>query len=180
VAENPLRYTNLTYEDILNALRAALESDSRFENLRQSSIATLLLQNIAGAVDLNNYYLERQAEESYFDTMKKRSSAILQAGNIGYVVQRPNPASTALQMEIVGPLPGGLIAGNELFLNAKTQFVHDNIPFILKKTFRYTFTASDISNGVGNANFSKIISYGLETSTENYDLIVSADSVSAL
>lgn len=179
MAENPLRYTNLTYEDILNALRSALESDSRFENLRQSSIATLLLQNIAGAVDLNNYYLERQAEESYFDTMKKRSSAILQAGNIGYVVQRPNPASTALQMEIVGPLPAGLVAGNELFLNAKTQFVHDNIPYILKKTFRYTFTASDISNGIGNSNFSKVISYGLETSTENYDLIVSADSVSA-
>lgn len=179
MAENPLKYTNLTYEDILNALNAALENDPRFENLRQSSIATLLMQTIAGAVDLNNYYIERQAEESYFDTMKKKSSAILQASNLGYVVQRPNPASTALQMEIVGPLPSGLVAGDELFLNAKTQFVHNDVPFILKRTYRYEFTSSDISNGVDNTSFSKIISYGLDSSSSNFDLIVSASTVSA-
>lgn len=179
MAQNPLNYTNITYDSLLEFMRSRLNSDPRFENFKQSQIATTLLEMMAGVVEMNNFYIERQAEEQYFDTAKRMSSAILLARNIGYNPTRPVPASTALTMTISGPLPAGLTAGAILYLNSKTQFVYDSKPFILKHTYQYTFTASDISDGIGNPNFSKTISYGLYAGSDNYDLLVSADSLSA-
>lgn len=179
MAQNPLNYTNITYDSLLEFMRSRLNSDSRFENFKESQIATTLIEMMASVIEMNNFYIERQAEEQYFDTAKRMSSAILLARNIGYSPTRPVPASTALTMTINGPLPAGLTAGSILYLNAKTQFTYDSKPFILKHTYQYTFTSTDISNGIGNPNFSKTISYGLYAGSSNYDLLVSADSLSA-
>lgn len=176
---NPLSYTNLTYQQILDNFRSKLNSDPRFENFRESAIATTVFEMMAASLDMINYNIERQAEESYLDTARRMSSAILLSRMIGYAPVRPIPASTSLTMTINGPLPAGLTAGSILYLNRKTEFNHDGLPFILRNTYQYEFTADDITNGVGNANFSKVISYGLVADSTNYDLVVSAESISA-
>lgn len=180
--QNFLQYTNLSYQEILEQVKSKLDSDPRFENFRESSIAATLIEIFAAMTEFNNYQIERRAEESYFDTAKLKSSIIVLARQLGYVVNRPNPAESALQIEITGPLPNGLVAGNELVFNRKTKFNFSGVDFILKNTYKYTFTASDISSGVGNANFKKIISYGLMTNSTNFNLVTntSAFDTSAL
>lgn len=178
MAQNSINYTNLTYQQILDNFRSKLNSDPRFESFRESAIFTTLAEMMAASLDMVNYNIERQAEESYLDTCRRMSSAILLSRMIGYAPTRPIPAMTALNMTINGPLPAGLVAGDVLYLNRKTQFDHDGLPYILKYTYGYTFTSSDITNGT-SPNFTKTISYGLIASENNYDLVVSASSVSA-
>jgi hypothetical protein len=62
-------------------------------------------------------------------------------------------------------LPGGLVAGDTLdFVKYNTSFTaKDGNQFILKNTYQYTLTSDDISQGTGNANWSKTISYGVST-----------------
>ena len=179
MSENFLQYTNLTYDDLLASVRSKLLSDPRFENFRESQISSVMIEIFAAFTDFNNYYIERQAEEKFFDSARLKSSAILLSRILGYVVSRPSPAETSISMEIVGPLPSGLVAGNQLTLNRKTSFSVDGTPFVLKYSYTYTFTSSDIVNGVNNSNFSKVINYGLNSDASNYSLIVSASSVSA-
>lgn len=175
-----LKYTGgLTFDDLLEAIRNLLASDSRFDNFRESGIAPTILEIKAAATDFINFYIERRAEENYLDIAKLKSSVILLAQNLGYVVTRPIPAETALSMEIKGPLPVGLTAGNQLNLNRKTQFTINGTPFVLKYSYVYTFTTSDITNGVGNNNFSKVIDFAYQTSTDNMTLITSASVLSA-
>jgi hypothetical protein len=174
-----INYTNLTIDDLAQLLNDKLSSDIRFQNIKNSSIFSILAESILGSIDLANFNIERRAIETYLETAKLSSSVIGLARNIGYVVQRPIPAETSLSMTIQGPLPGGLVAGNILYLNRKSEFTLDGTPFVLKNTYQYTFTSSDITNGVGNPNFLKSINYGLVSNSDNYDLIVSATSVSA-
>lgn len=179
MAENFLRYTSMTYDDLLESVRSKLLADPRFENFRESQISSMLIEIFAAFTDFTNYYIERQAEEKFFDTAKLKSSAIMLSRLLGYVVTRPTPAQTSISMDIIGPLPDGLAAGNTLTLNRKTAFTLNGTPFVLKNTYEYTFTTSDITNGVGNSNFIKTINFGLVVDESNYDLIVSASSVSA-
>ena len=69
-----------------------LNSDERFSNFRESSIAQTLVEIFAGTVDLVSFFLERRSEESFIDTARLRSSVILLARSLGYVTQRPVPA----------------------------------------------------------------------------------------
>ena len=134
MAENFLRYTSLTYDDLLESVRSKLLADPRFENFRESQISSVLIEIFAAFADFTNYYIERQAEEKFFETAKLKSSAILLSRLLGYVVTRPTPAETSMSMDIVGPLPDGLVAGNELTLNRKTSFSLNGTPFVLKNT----------------------------------------------
>lgn len=159
MASNFLEYTNLTYEEILQAIKDKVSSDSRFDNLNESAIAQMLFEIFAGAVDLCNYNLERRAEENYFDTCKLRSSAILLAKQLGYVITRPIPAEATIKLKISGDLSTkGIQTGDILQLPIYTSFTFDNNSFLLKNTFSYTFTSADINSiSADTSSYEKIL-----------------------
>lgn len=179
MADNNLDFGKLDYAELLEQIRTKLESTPGFETFRESSNSVVLLEQFAAMTSLIGYYLQRTSEESFIETAKLKSTILTRARELGYVVARPIPSSTTLKMNIKGPLPSGLVAGNQLILNKKTQFTHNGSPYILKNSYTYKFTQSDIDNGVGNSTFSKDVSYGLYASDNNYDLVVSNDSLSA-
>lgn len=168
-------YVNMTYDQMIEKIKNQLASDPKFANIRESGIFTTLVEIFLNAVDISNFYIQNQANECFLDTAKLYSSVILLSRMLGYVPARPEPASSALTIEIVGPLSNDLVPGDVLYFNRKTSFTYNNTPFILKNTYKYTFTESDIINGVGNPDFSKVINYALISDSGNLSLITSAD-----
>ena len=133
--KNQLRYTGLTYDSIKRQFEAVIQSDPRFENFTQSSLYKLISDLFIGATDITNYYIERQAEESYLDTAQHLSSVILNASQIGYVVRRPLGAKSSLAITVKGPIPTAL-PGSNLAISKFTSFNYNGNPYIL--TFAYT------------------------------------------
>lgn len=157
--QNFLSYTKLTYAEILDQINSRLRDDPRFVNFRESAIAKTMLEIFTAATDLTNYYVERRAEENYMDTAQLKSSVILLAKQLGYVVTRPIPAQTSYSMTIQGPLPTGLVADQDKIIIQKynTSFTFNGFNFISKDTYSYTFTSQDLAQGVGNPDFVKVI-----------------------
>lgn len=156
--QNFLNFTKLTYAEIIQQINDRLKDDPKFENFRESAIAQTLVEIFGGATDMTNYYLERRAEEQFFETLMLRSSAISLAKNIGYVVSRPVPASTAISMTLKGPLPAGVQAGDQIVIQKEaTNFKHKGLNYVPPKTYVYTITQGDVDNGVGNGDFVKVI-----------------------
>jgi len=173
-----INYTNLTIDDLMNSLRSELLADERFKNARESSTFIKLVELFASIQDLNNYYIQRRSEESFLDTAKLKSSAILLARMLGYAPQRPEPANTSINIKISGPLPEGLNSGDILYFPKRSTFTFNNLPYILKYTYKYEFTDNDISQGT-SPDWSKTITGAFASDSTNYDLIISATSVSA-
>ena len=156
---NFLNYTNLTYSEIISQVNNRLRQDTRFENFRESEIAQMIVEIFSATADLNNYYIERRAEEQFYDTARLRSSIIQIAKQLGYVVIRSVPSSTALKMTIKGPLPSGLLPEQDQISLVKfeSKFTHKGLSYFLAKTYTYTLTQEDIDDGVGNSEWSKDI-----------------------
>ena len=164
---NFLNFTNLTYSEIIQQVANRLSEDPRFENFRESAIAQMVMEIFSATTDFTNYMLERRAEEQFFETLQLRSSAISLAKNIGYVITRPIPASTALSVTIKGPLPSGITVGDKLTLYKGTadspiNFQHKSDNYMLTKTYQYTFTSTDIINGTGSSSWSKTINVAVD------------------
>lgn len=143
---NFLDFTKLTYSEIIEQVTNKLNQDPRFENFRESAIAQMMVEMFSGVADLNNYYIERKGEEvAGFETARLRSSIISLAKQLGYVVERPIPAESTLAVTLKGPLPAGIVAGDQLSLpQYSTTFTFENNPYILKKAYTYEFTQDDI------------------------------------
>jgi len=144
--KNFLKYTGLTYDEIVRQVTDKLNSDERFANFRESAIAQTLVEIFAGAVDIVNYNLERRAEESFFDTARLRSSVMLLARSLGYVIQRPVPAEATIKLKIKGQLT--LNANATVQIPIHSVFSYNGLKFVLKKTL--TLNASDFSGIVIN------------------------------
>ncbi|MFW6377726.1 MAG: hypothetical protein ACOCZ5_03670, partial [bacterium] len=142
-----LNYSGLTYTEIVSQINNIFNSDPRFENFRESAIAQTIVEIFAGTVDLLNYNLERRAEECFIDTAKLKSSIILLAKQLGYVVQRPIPAEAKLNVRLFGDLTSkGIAAGSTMQIPIYSAFNYDGKKFILRNTFSYTFTEEDVAN----------------------------------
>jgi hypothetical protein len=102
MANNFLKYSELTYDEILTQIKDKLNSDERFANFKESAIAQTMVEIFAATADLINYYIERRAEESFFDTAKLRSSVLLLARGLGYVIQRSIPAECFIKIKLKG------------------------------------------------------------------------------
>lgn len=166
-----LNYTGWTYEELRDQIAYELNKDPNFENFRDSSIAQTIIDIFAATTDFTNYYLERRAEEQFLETAQLRSSVISLANLLGYVPQRPIPAESALSIILKGPLPAGMQEGETItFQKHNTAFVGNNKSFILKYNYTYTFTSDDISDGVGNDDWTKTINYGVTLSSDSEDV----------
>jgi hypothetical protein len=143
---NFLRFTGLTYEEIMTQIVDRLAGDPRFDNVKESSIAMLTFEIFAAVADLVNYGIERRAEESSLDTAKLQSTAIGLARNLAYDVRRPLPAEASIRVRLKGDI-SGVSAGAVIEIPLFASFSFDGKPFILRRTFRYTLTSSDIGQG---------------------------------
>jgi hypothetical protein len=159
-----LNYTNLDFDSIRNQIGEYLAKDPRFENISDSAIAQTIIDVFAACTDLNNYYIERRAEESFLDTAKLLSSVILNSRNLAYIPKRAIPARSGLSIVLSGPLPGGVVAGDVVtFQKQTTDFIGEAMPFLLRNTYTYTFTQDDIDNGV-SSDWEKTISFSVNLS----------------
>lgn len=156
---NKLKYTGLDYASILKQVTDKLKADPRFDNFRESAIAQTIIEIFAGTADLVNYYTERQAEESYFETSQRVSSAILNSRNLAYDITRSIPATTAINIVITGNMQGKILAGRKLQIPIFSKFTYNDNDFILKKGFTYTFTQDDQNAAsIAGDSYSKTIS----------------------
>ena len=168
---NPLDFTGLDYDSIRNKIQTELDKDPRFETFRDSSIAKTILDMFAGTTDITNYYIERRAEEQFFDTARLKSSVIALSRILGYTPTRPIPAVAGLNIVLKGPLSPSLSAGDTVtFQKYDTTFTGDGKPFMLKNTYKYTFTADDITGGAGIASWTKEVRYGVNVSASDADI----------
>jgi hypothetical protein len=153
------KYTGLTNVEILKQISDKIVADKRFDNFRESAIAQTILEIFSGVTDITNYYIERQAQENFFETLKKKSTAIGLSRNLGYDVTRAIPATTTISIKLAGDLSAVVSVGSKLQIPIYTQFTYNDLDFILKAGFTYTFTAADVSEiGALHAAYEKVIS----------------------
>lgn len=140
MAQNQLKYTGLTYDDIQAQITSLLYTDSRFERFRESSIAQTLIEIFTGTTDILNYYLNRRAEETFFDTAQLKSSVISLSRMFGYVMNRTEPAHAYLKLTIKGD-----IGDTQLQIPYYSKFSYGGNNYVLLNTFTYNLTPEQYS-----------------------------------
>lgn len=107
--ENKLKYTGLTYDEIYSQVNDLIRADSRFDNFRESAIAQTLIEIFAGSTDILNYYIQRRAEECFFDTAQLKSSVISKSRELAYDITRLTPATSYITLTVKGDIAGKMI-----------------------------------------------------------------------
>jgi len=147
-SKNFLNYSGLTYEDIVTEINSRLSAERDFDNFRESAVAQIILEIFAGVADMVNHYIERRAEESFFDTAKLKSSLILLARSLAYDIKRPIPAQTQIKITLKGNLDSGTYsAGDVIQIPQYSNFTVEGNNYLLLKQFNYTLSAEDFDNG---------------------------------
>ena len=167
MANTFMKMDGLDFNEIITQVTNRLNADPRFENFRESAIASTLIEIFAGATDITNYYLERRAEESFMDTAKLRSSVILLARSLGYVTTRSIPAESKIKIKLTGAWTGY----NEqsiIQIPAMSVFSYSGIKFILKNTITIDIYQY-IKNFTGSSNTSIFIE--LDNNNNSFDII---------
>lgn len=127
-----------------------MSKDPRFSNFTESQLYSVLVEIFAATTDFTNYYIGRRAEESFLDSAKLRSSVIMLSKMLGYVVQRPIPATTSIKIRI----KTAGVGGSPIFTLPKgTVFSFDGYNYILKDSITYQLTQTDINNFATNPNY---------------------------
>ena len=100
MARKDIDYANYDYDAALAQLKSKLISMTSWKDITDASTASVLIELMAMVVDMNNYYIERQAEESYIDTAQKLSSVIKLAGLVGYTPTRKTSAKGTVRFSV--------------------------------------------------------------------------------
>jgi len=154
MAENFLKYTGLTFDNIDSQIRDKINADTRFDNPRESAIFQTIIEIFSGTTDLVNYYIQRRAEECYFDTAQLKSSIIALSRQLGYVVTRPVPAKSKLKIVLDGDFTGVFDttdgADNKIQLPYYSKFSHDGRDYVLVDTFTYNVTPSIVNEMIAS------------------------------
>lgn len=163
-----MNYTNITFESLLQDFKSRLASDERFANISSASIYQMFMEMICASMDMTNYYMQRVAEEGFIDTAKLDSSVIKHCKNLGYNPRRRIPATCDLQIQIKGPLPSNLKAGDKVVFDRDTvDLVYNSHKYKLNASYAYTFVESDLA-GIGSNSWKKILSFAVPTEQVEY------------
>ena len=73
-SSNILNYTNYDFDSMVVQLQNIIATKDTWTDLYESGTGKTLLEMFAYAMEMNQYYLERRAEENYLPTAKVRSS----------------------------------------------------------------------------------------------------------
>lgn len=170
MAQNPLKYTGLTYDDIMLQMNSLIATDPRFDNFRESAVAKFIVEMFAGTTDITNYYLQRRAEECYFDTAQHPSSIISLSRMFGYDITRPIPAKASLRVNIKGNMVGKLSAGDQIQIPYFSPFNANNMSFVLKETMTYE-VSSDMEYAINTLKDDFTWSFDIDRHGNSIDII---------
>jgi hypothetical protein len=173
VGQNQLKYTGLTYDDIQAQITNLLYTDSRFDRFRESSVAQTLIEVFTGTTDILNYYLNRRAEETFFDTAQLKSSVLSLSRMLGYVSNRAEPAHAFLKLTIKGN-----IEDNQIQIPYNSKFSYGGNNYVLLNTLTYRLNPSqyNVMTGPNQENFTLSITKGTQsfkgnTTTHDIEII---------
>ena len=140
-----LSYTALDSESIQEGLDGKLSSTVGLENYKDSSNMKIVTDAVKAMVDINNYNIERQAEEIFPDTSSLSSSAIGRANLLGYSVKLPRPSKSHITITI----RGGIFQSSEVYnkqtisFNKWFKFQYNDVPYILKSSYKIELTQDE-------------------------------------
>ncbi len=141
---NELKYTSLTNDDILKQVYDRFlkttdgSTNHKFDNFRESAIAQTLMEVFAGVTDINNYYIQRRAEECYFDTAQLKSSVISLSRMFGYVMNRKEPSHAKVKMVIEGN-----IEDSQVQIPNYSKFSYAGDEYVLVNTMTYRMSSDE-------------------------------------
>ena len=143
-----LSYTSLDSESIQEGLDVKLSSTVGLENYKDSSNMKIVTDVVKAMVDINNYNIERQAEELFPDTSSLDSSAIGRANLLGYSVKLPRPAKSHITITV----RGGIFQQSETYNNQTIsfnkwfKFQYNDIPYVLKSSYKIELTQDEFTS----------------------------------
>lgn len=167
-----LDYSRITAPQIMEDWNNRILADERFSGLTQASIYQYLQEMLAGISDMSNFYLGRVAEEAFQSTARLDSSHIKHAKNFGYQPRRAVPARAEIKLELHGPLPASLRAGDEIWLNSSNmKFSFNEDEYLLDRSYSYKLTEEDIVNGK-DSSWTKTLIYARNNNSPVSDYFV--------
>lgn len=143
-----LSYTDLDSNSIQLGLDEVFSNSVTLENYKDSSNMKIVTDVVKAMVDINNYNIERRAEEAYPDTSVLDDSAIGMAHLLGYSVKQPKPAISHVTITV----KGGCIPSNAVYNNQtisfkkwfKVQF--NDTPYVFKNAYIIQLTESEFNS----------------------------------
>jgi len=165
---NILSYTGLTYNEMRDSVISRLAQDSRFANYSQSQLYSVISEIFLAATDMTNFYIDRRANESFPSTAQLRSSIVELSKILGYVIRRPIPATTSININI-NSIPNGAAAGQVITFPKFSQFTFNGQSFLLLQPLQYILTQTDINN-FANPSFFLTFNYWSSQPGYNYQL----------
>jgi len=157
MSKNLLNYTELSYDEIKERIKSRLSEDSRFTNYSESEMYAMLLEIFSATTDFTNFYIERRAQESFPGTAQLRSSITELSKMLGYVIRRPEPSQTSVNITLTS-LPNGVQVDDVFTLKKFSNFTFNGLNFILKQPIQYKVTQQDINN-FANPNYFKVFEF---------------------
>jgi hypothetical protein len=156
MSENPigLNPTDITFKQIYDKVNERIQADGRFRNMQQSDVSVMLMELFGSINEMLTYNVERTAEETFFDTLKRHRSAIKNSNNLAYDVQRPIPAIANIKIRISATteLKNAFNSGDEATLEANrtiiipknTKLTYDGEKYILTNNLKYRLTDAEL------------------------------------
>lgn len=135
-----LSYTEIDRSQIVKRVEDRLRADG-FGNLLDSKKISLLVDIFGEMTDFVIYYLERRAEENYYDSARLEATAPLLANNYGYTMRRPIPAKAPLSIKLRGQAGTPNITGYTIAFPIYSRMDYNGVPFLFDRTYIYTVTA---------------------------------------
>ena len=142
-----LSYTALDGDAIQEGLDEQLSVTPGLENYKDSSNMKIVTDAVKAMVDINNYNIERRAEEAYPGTSMLDSSAIGRANLLGHSVRMPKPAKSHVNIAI----KGGIFSSSATFNNQKISFnkwfrlTYNDVPFVFSSAYYIQLTSTEFA-----------------------------------
>lgn len=157
-----LNYASVDRDKIISQVEEHFRN-SGFGKLIDSKIISFLVDVFGATAEFIIHYIERRAEESFFDTAKLRSSVILGARSLGYSIRRPIPAKAGIKIQLVGnsALPNMTYTNKIIQFPIGSKLIRNGIPYLLDATYTYKFKSSD--NPI-NPNWSVTLTFATKES----------------
>lgn len=158
MSENFLKYSSVTYQDILQQIISRVASDPKYVNLVGSPLFDLMTEIFAGTTDLTTFFIQRRAEECFYDTLQLKSSAISLSRMFSYDVARATPAQTKLKIILDGDFSSIFQVGedNKIQLPFYSKFSINGNDYVLIDTWTFNITPQILSDMITDADEFKL------------------------
>ncbi len=101
-----ISYSNKDYESLRQELLARIpQLTDRWTDFNESDLGVVLLELFCGVGDMLAYYLDAQAAEAFLPTARQRQNVINLCKLIGYRLDSPVAATTALRFSLPSSMP---------------------------------------------------------------------------